>query len=255
MSVQALNGSGVHPSFGIGDLAARSDLNDGALLAMPTPLHVPTSLWTLSSVAERRVLLAHAEAPPARLPAGEACTVEVRYNPVALNAKHAFVVTTDGDSQNFFRGGPSAGGPSGGSSGQLGSATGGSGSGSSNSGSSNSGGSGNSSSPGSSRGGAGANNGGWGPIVVDQGAYRQGTIDWNPEAIVQQVLTQPGNCDALEARMSHAANAVQSAQIPYNPLSANSNATARTILEGAGVTPPTPSAWVPGWNTNLPTGR
>jgi hypothetical protein len=224
------------------------------------PLSVNTVLWNLSTPAERAQLLAQAEptqlaqaAPtPTPAPTSEMCTVELRYNPVALGANHAFVVTTDRDSQSYFRGGPSAGGPSSGSSGALGSGSGGSSGGSSRSNSSDGSNSSNSSSPGSGRGGIDQNNGPWGPIVVDHGAYRPGTIDWNPDAVVQRVTTVPGNCDRLDRAFATTADAVERAVIPYNPLSTNSNATARTILEGGGITAPRPSEWVPGWNTQLP---
>lgn len=224
------------------------------------PLSVDTVLWNLSSPAERLALLADAQgqalaqAQPAPT-GGDSCTVEVRYTPVALGASHAFVVTTDADSQTYFRGGPSEGGPSGGSSGQLGSASGGSSGGSSRSGTVDGSGSSNSSSPGSARGGPGDNNGPWGPIVTDYGAYRPGTIDWLPGAPSDHVATVRGNCDAIDRAMAGTADAIEAAQIPYNPLAANSNATARTIVEGAGLTAPDPSQWVPGWNTSLPIGR
>jgi hypothetical protein len=217
------------------------------------PLSVDTVLWNLSSPAERAQLLA--QSAPVTLaqatPPAETCTVEVRYNPVALGASHAFVVTTDGDSQMYFRGGPSEGGPSSGASGAIGSGSGGSSGGSSRSNSSDGSNSSNGSSPGSGRGGAGENNGPWGPIVVDHGAYRPGTIDWNPAAVVQHVTTQPGNCDRIDRDFAATANAVENAVIPYNPLSTNSNATARTIIEGAGIAAPRPSEWVPGWDTRL----
>lgn len=216
----------------------------------PAPAHVNSVLWNLSSPAERGVLLA--QAAPAAAQGGATCTVELRYNPVALGANHAFVVTTDADSQNFYRGGPTAGGPGSGSSGQLGSASGGSSGGSSRSGSSDGSGSSNASSPGSARGGAGRNNGPWGPIVTDRGAYRPGTIDWNPDAVRQTVEVRRGSCDARDAAFARAADRVEASVIPYNPLSTNSNATARTILESAGIRAPDPSVWAPGYRTELP---
>jgi hypothetical protein len=226
------------------------------MATMQAPLSVDSVLWNLSTPGERMALLADAAAEPQTVAqAGGQCTVEVRYTPVALGASHAFVVTTDADSQNYYRGGPSGGGPSSGSSGQLGSASGGSSGESSRSGSSDGSGSSNSSSPGSGRGGVGQNNGPWGPIVTDYGAYRPGTIDWLPGAPSDPVATIPGNCDAIDRSMAATADAIEAAQIPYNPLTTNSNATARTIVEEAGLTPPQPSRWVPGWDTNLPIGR
>ena len=240
------NASGAAPGM-LADRALGRDADRAVDFGnMPPPANVETVLWNLSSPVERQALLAQAPA--------ETCTVEVRYNPVALGASHAFIVTTDSNSQNYFRGGPSGDGPSSGPSGQLGSASGGSSGGSSRSGSSDGSDSSNGSSAGSGRGGPDRNNGPWGPIVTDMGAYRRGTIDWNPDAQRQVVEVRTGSCDAREAVFADTARRVQDAVIPYNPLSSNSNATARTIIESAGIWA-TPDAFVPGWVTQLPIGR
>lgn len=204
-----------------------------------------------------------AQGQPTQGQAAPSCTVEVRYTPVVGGlANHAFVTTTDADSTNYFRGGPSGGGPGGSSSGQLGSATGGSVSGSSNSNSSDSSGSSNpsnsspsanGSSPGASRGGPGANNGPWGPIVTDYGRYVPGTVDYTTDPSGQQtVAVTPGNCDAIEGQLTRHADDIEAAQIPYNPLGANSNATARELIERSGLPQVDPVVRVPGWGTQLP---
>ena len=169
------------------------------------------------------------------------------------NWYHAYVVATDpSGKQYYFRGGPSARGPTGGVSGQLGSATGGSTSGGLGSRSSGSSNSSNSSSPGSGRGGPGANNGPWGPIITESGSYVPGTIDYEtgtPPSVTVLDDNEPCTC---RADFEKAVRDIQNAQIPYNPLSTNSNATAREVIERGGFKSPTPPVWAPGWSTPLP---
>jgi hypothetical protein len=230
-----------------------------AVRAAKTPVEAGAALRSLDKLTDSRVssnALAQAAPPTGSGAVTDQCRVDVRYTSVALGANHALIVTTDSDSTNFFRGGPSAEGPGSGSSGPLGSASGGSSGGSSRSGSSNGSNSSNGSSPGSGRGGPSANNGPWGPIIMTQGAYRPGTIDWTTSPGGQQVAQiKPGNCDAIESQFSRHANDIQRASIPYNPLSTNSNATVREILERSAVPIPQPVVWAPGWNTQLPMPR
>lgn len=232
------------------------------VMSAPAPLDVPTPLWRLMNAEQRRDVLAAGTGQQS-----ERCEVEVRYTPVAGGlANHAFVVTTDSDSTRYFRGGPSAGGPAssassgstpmGGSSQSsevLGSASGGSASGRSGSGGSRSSDSGNGSSPGSGRGGPDRANGPWGPIVTDHGAYRRGTIDWTTAPVAAtRVANLPGNCDRIEGRLAAHADAIEAAGIPYNPLGANSNATAREMLERSGINAGSPAVRAPGWYVQLP---
>ncbi|MEO8007740.1 MAG: RHS repeat-associated core domain-containing protein, partial [Betaproteobacteria bacterium] len=181
------------------------------------------------------------------------CKVEVRFTKIGPNWYHAYILTTSPDgSQKYFRGGPSAAGPSGGASSVLGSASGGSASGSSGSRSSGASNSSNSSSPGSGLGGPRANNGPWGPINTNSGPYLPGTVDYEtgaPPSVVMQDDNEPCGCNSAFASTL---NNIQNAQIPYNPLSTNSNATARALLQGAGFSPTTPPVWAPGWSTPLP---
>ena len=257
------------PSYSGDDSAARRDHVDQLIddARSSDPVAQGNALRQLDALTGDRVATDHLVQGPGASPAsGSAaqpapastpsptCSVDVRYTPVALGANHSFVTTTDSNSTQYFRGGPSAGGPSSGASGALGSASSGSQSQSSGSGSSHSSDSSNGSSPGSGRGGPGRNNGPWGPIQTDHGLYRPGTVDWttNPVAI-QHVKTLPGTCDSIDHQLATHADEIDRAQIPYNPLSTNSNAVARQILAESGINPGRPVVWAPGWNTQLPT--
>jgi RHS repeat-associated protein len=184
------------------------------------------------------------------------CRVDVRFSRLGPGYYHAYLVTTDPNgSQTYFRGGPSAGGPSSGVSGILGSASSGSSSGWSggwNSRVSQSGGSGNASSPGSSAGGPGQNNGPWGPIVTETGAYLPGTIDYETGDVPSvNILNNSEPCTCTNNNFAQTLQNIQNAQIPYNPLSTNSNATARDVILNSGLPVPIPPVWVPGWSTPL----
>jgi RHS repeat-associated protein len=182
------------------------------------------------------------------------CRIDVRFAHLQLNWYHAYIVTTDPDgSQTYFRGGPSTGGPSGGPLGQVSSASGGSSGGSSGSDASGASNSSNSSSPGSGRGGAGENNGPWGPIVTDTGAYVPGTVDYEEGTPpTMNILNDDKPCSCDNDKFAKTLQDINNAQIPYNPFSTNSNATAREVLERNGFNPSTPPVWAPGWNTKLP---
>jgi|GEM_PF-2791168 len=158
----------------------------------------------------------------------ETCTTEVRFKPVIGPTNHAFIVTTDADSTNYFRGGPQ----------------------SNNTGL-------NSSSSSSSGGGEQVpydpNFGIYGPIVTEYGAYRPGTVDWTTQPTGQQtVAVTPGNCDAIEAQFSRHMDDIEAARINYEPLAANSNSTVRETLERAGFPDVSPVVWAPAWNSQLP---
>ncbi len=157
------------------------------------------------------------------------CTVEVRYKRVIGPTHHAFIVTTDSDSVNYFRGGPAGNG--------FGSGSSGSGASSASSGTS---------------GGADAMRG-WGPIVTRYGPYQPGTIDWTTRPTGQQTVRQTaGSCDAIEGVFAAEADRIEAARIPYSPFGPNSNTTVRTLLEAAGITDVTPVVWAPGWNHAMP---
>jgi hypothetical protein len=162
----------------------------------------------------------------------EVCTVEVRYKGIGATANianHAFIVTTDGDSTNFFRGGPSG----------VGIGSGSSGSGASSASSNTSGGD--------------QAERGWGTIVTSRGAYTQGTIDWTTNPSGQQtVQTVPGNCDAIERGFARTTDAIEASNTPYSPFGPNSNSTVREILERNGIQGVRPVVTAPGWETSIP---
>jgi RHS repeat-associated protein len=186
------------------------------------------------------------------------CNIVVRFSPVAFGlAYHAYILTTDDNGTQFFRGGPAPGypGPSSGSSGASSSSPGGASSQSSRSCSSNSGSSnsGNSSSPGSGPGGPGQNTGPWGPLTTTAGPYTPDSVDYdpgNPPSV--PVLSNDAPCGPYNSQLNQALNQIQNANIPYNPLSTNSNATVSNALQQAGLPVPTPPVRVPGWGHSLP---
>lgn len=182
------------------------------------------------------------------------CKIDVRFAQLGPGWYHAYVLTTDlNGSQNYYRGGPSAPGPSGGASGALSSASGGTTSGSlggRNCGVSNSA---NSTSPGAGQGGPGADNGPWGSIATSSGPYLPFTIDYDPGMPPSaSVLSNDASCGGYNSALAKALGDINKAQIPYNPLSTNSNAVAREIIERAGLSVPSPPVWAPGWSTRLP---
>ncbi len=121
-----------------------------------------------------------------------------------------------------------------------------------NSNASQSGGSGNGSSPGSSAGGPGQNNGPWGPIVTESGAYLPGTIDYETGRVPSVTLLNNSEpCTCVNSSFEQTLQNIQNAQIPYNPLSTNTNATARELIQHGGLPVPVPPVWVPGWSTPL----
>lgn len=200
--------------------------------AAMSPLEQGRVLRALDGVTGDRAvsndLIAGRRTAPADEAGGHQCTVEVRYTPVALGANHAFIVTTDADSQRYYRGGPAA-----------------------NEGGSNS--------PSSGSSGSGNNAdfdprfGVYGPIVTEYGDYRPGTIDWTTEPSGQQTVDVfRGNCDAVDHDLARAMDDIEAAQINYMPLHQNSNSTVREGLERAGYPNVDPVVWAPAWNTQLP---
>ena len=187
----------------------------------------------------------------------ELCTRSVKGLP--FGPRHAFIIVTDEDgTEYYFRAGPSVqAGPgsshSGSSSDSSGSSSQSSGSGSSNS----SGGSSNSSSPGSNRGGPNMNNGRWGPVRCDYGRYENGedVVDWvDPEYRDCITLVDDDKpASYYLSKLKKAADDINKLQVPYNPLSTNSNAAAHEMLKRAGIPRPKEIPWwLPGWGTKLP---
>lgn len=170
----------------------------------------------------------------------------MRYKSLGPGYYHAYIVTTQPDNtRTVYRGGPSKRGPS---SGAASSGTGGA-TGEASGSNSNSA---NSSSPGSGEGGKGENNGPFGTIRGDSGPYRKGGIDWqdgSPPS--QRVVDDDESCDEYNKSFGGSLSAIDAEAIVYNPLTTNSNAVVRTLLERAGISTPKPIVWVPGWNTKL----
>lgn len=182
----------------------------------------------------------------------DSCLVEARFNTIGSGYTHAYVTTTDLSGTDFFRAGPSGSGPAGGSSGVISSGGGGSSTQALGSDSVHTNNTGNGSSPGSGPGGPDTNVGPYGAIDTTSGPYAPGTVDWNPGTPpITTVAVEPGNCDVVEDRLNDALDDIESANIPYNPFSTNSNAVAREILERAGYPDVESAAWAPGWNTQL----
>jgi hypothetical protein len=169
----------------------------------------------------------------------EVCTVEVRYNPVNLGPiptgqNHAFIVTTDNSSVDYFRGGPQAN--------QTGvnSPTSGSGS----------------AANGTNRPAFDPRFGIYGPIITEHGPYREGTVDWTTNPSGSQVVDRiPGNCNRIEGEFRRHMNDIEAARINYMPLNQNSNSTVRETLERAGYPNVSPVVSAPAWNTQLPGPR
>jgi RHS repeat-associated protein len=178
------------------------------------------------------------------------CRVQVNFWRLGPGYYHAYILTSDALGTTYFRGGPGAGGPSSGSSGASSSGSGGSSSHSCKSGSSSSNSS-NSSSPGS--GGNGGNTGPWGPLSAVSGPYVPGTVDWDPgNPPTMTVLDNGLPCSIYNQPLANSVSAVNSANIPYNPFSTNSNAFVNNALTWSGITHGQPPVWAPGWNTPLP---
>ena len=212
----------------MGSLGGTGTTNQGAGTRLQTA-QSQTAIFapaTLTPVQQGEAARAQDAARAGAVP--EVCTVEVRFKPVVGPTNHAFIVTTDGDSQNYFRGGPQA----------------------NNTGLNSSSGSGGGTAPFDSRFGI------YGPIVTESGAYQPRTVDWTTNPTGAQVVDRfVGSCDAVEARLNRAIRDIQAVEINYRPLSQNSNSTVREALERAGYPNVQPVVSAPAWNTQLPMPR
>ena len=174
-------------------------------------------------------------------------TIELRYTPVAVG-NHTYVVVTDTNGhQTYYRAGPTNGASSGWiTPASSGSSTQGAGSNSSNSS--------NSTTPGAGPGGAGADTGPFGALTAQHGDYVPGTVDYetNPAATVT-LLSNDQPAASYTDQLNQYENTINGANIPYNPLSTNSNAYAQGAVQFLGLTPPaTPPVLAPGHDTPLP---
>ncbi len=220
--------SSLSGSLGNGTYGMQSDPSSGSSIASLTkqattgsPMEQGQALRSLDQTTGNRVATDSLVRQPAA--AAETCTIEVRYKPVALGADHAFIVTTDANSTNYYRGGPQANNtglnsPSGSGTAQF-----------------------------------DARFGIYGPIVTEYGAYRPGTVDWTTTPSGTQVVDRlVGSCDRIEAQFERHMDDIEAARINYMPLNQNSNSTVREALERAGYPDVRPVQWAPAWNTQLP---
>ncbi len=162
------------------------------------------------------------------------CKVEASCNLLSAgpilgsNVSHCFIVVTEpGGGSSYFRGGPSSSG------GTLLDASSHSNSGIGVSGDS-----------------------GFGNIVNNSGAFVPGTIDWptdsTPSTGATTYIDNDKPCGCIENELNRALQNIQNANIPYNPLSTNSNSVAFRALQGIGVNPGVAPAPAPGWGIPLP---
>ena len=153
---------------------------------------------------------------------------------------HAYILTTDVNGTTYFGAFPSGNGPSS-NSGKL--ASGSSGSSSHMSGRSCSSRSSNNSRP-----------GGWGQLVPQYGPYTPDVAgnDYTTGNRPSLVVLDDGSpCDASDAALTNAMNAIRDANISYDPFFNNSNAAAGTALRYSGLNAGQPPIWAPGWGNNL----
>jgi RHS repeat-associated protein len=174
-------------------------------------------------------------------------TIELRYTPVAVG-NHTYIVVTDTNGhQTYYRAGPTNGASAGWiTPASSGSSTQGAGSNSSNSS--------NSTTPGAGPGGAGANTGPFGALTAEHGDYMPGTIDYetHPAASVT-LLSNNQPASGYTDQLNQYQNNINQSNIPYNPLSTNSNAYAEGAAKFLGLTPPaSPPVLAQGHGTPLP---
>jgi RHS repeat-associated protein len=172
-------------------------------------------------------------------------TIEVKYNPLAAGSNHSFIVITDRNgTQTVFRAGPSVSA----SSGWITPATGGSASQSATPTSSQSNSS-NSSSPGA---GPTAQGNPWGQLVAQQESPTDPNGD-NMSTISGSIVVMKDDLPAASyiQGLQDFDTGLNQANIPYNPLSTNSNAYVTNALQSIGVAPPIDHPRAPGAGTNL----
>jgi hypothetical protein len=183
--------------------------------------------------------------PLARFDDDGHATIEVKYNPLVLGSNHSFIVITDRDgTQTVFWAGPSVSANSlwitpatGGSALQSATPT------SSQSNSSNS------SSPGA---GPTAQGDPYGQLYAQQESPTDPNGD-NMSTISGSVTVLSNDLPASSYinGLTQFDSGVNQANIPYNPLSTNSNAYVTNALQSIGVPTPKAPVWAPGAGTNL----
>ena len=92
----------------------------------------------------------------------------------------------------------------------------------------------------------------WGPLRAEHGPYIPGSVDYDAGSPPSMTLLQDGApCGILNLRLTGAEIALNSAEIPYNPLTTNSNAFVPYALSWIHLAPGAPPVSAPGWDTVL----
>jgi len=92
----------------------------------------------------------------------------------------------------------------------------------------------------------GVNSGSFGVLTSSSGLYTPDSIDWEPGAPSETVLTGSGACGKDSCFLSELAR-IDGNCVPYDPTGNNSNTVARTLLSKCGVPQRKPVAIAPGW--------
>jgi RHS repeat-associated protein len=186
-------------------------------------------------------------------PSGE-FIIEMRYNPIGATANfayHAYIVLScpDDCTELYVRGGTAHDGLLSGSGSSPSSEEGGSSESSGESGSSQDGGS---SGEGGSSEWSNQNSTMFGLLVTEYGEYKLDTVDWTTDHVPSvEVLNNDEPCDTYYAQLTRYTDRVEDAEIQYDPLTTNSNATAHNALEHIGYPVTDRPVWAPGWDTDL----
>lgn len=155
------------------------------------------------------------------VPGDQRCKVQVRFCEIGKGLYHAYIVTSDRHGATHFRAGPASPGPV------------------------------------SSRIWAfleprRPNARRWGPLRAEHAPYLPGTVDYDSGSPPTMTLLDDGpSCGVYNLRLTGAEIALNSSQLPYNPLTTNCNAFVRYALTWIHVTPGAPPVAAPGWYTIL----
>ena len=173
------------------------------------------------------VVAKHGSAPgltipqPRPLGMDQGCTVQVRFSDVGKGFYHAYILTLDHRGASHFRAGPANPGPAAERVWAF---------------------------LGWKRTAARS----WGPLRAEHGPYLPGTVDYDSGDPPTMTIVRDGApCGIYNLRLTGAEISVNSAAIPYNPATTNSNAFVRYALGWIHVVPGAPPVRAPGWFTIL----
>jgi RHS repeat-associated protein len=94
----------------------------------------------------------------------------------------------------------------------------------------------------------------WGAIAATIGPWQPGGPDWprvGEGTTGIRLLDNDQPCGCIEKCLGNNLLQIDNANIPYNGLTSNSNATAYTLLKNCGLSPPAPPVLAPGYNFPL----